>query len=230
MSIWSALTEKPWEPAGAPAATARASGPGTRLAAQKLALNFFLVVISAAFLLFLVTYITHSQYQGFQPLAGEPWMPLSDASQLWFNTSLLVISSVAIHYALICSRRGNRDHTLIAILVAGFFAVQFVLAQLWLWREMTGLGYTFATNPANSYFYLLTAAHGLHLIGGLVVLFGVLALIWQDAAPERIQSGLALTTRYWHYLLGLWLVLFAMLASPPEIYDAIAAACGLDGS
>lgn len=230
MSFLDALTEKSWDPASAAAASARATGPSSPYVARKLALYIFMVVISAAFMLFLVTYITHSQYQGFRPLAGEPWMPLTDASRLWFNTALLVVSSISIHGALIASRRGNPDATAIAMLVAGFFAVQFVLAQLWLWREMTGLGYTFATNPANSYFYLLTAAHGLHLLGGLFVLFAALALLWQGAALERIRDRLALTTRYWHYLLGLWLVLFAMLASPPEIYDAIAAACGLDGS
>ena len=229
MGIIDTLREKSWEPDTAQAEAAAAAAPPARIDTQKLTLNIFLVVISVMFLLFMVTFISHTQYQGFQPLAGEPWKPLADTTQLWFNTLLLGLSSAAIHVSLIGSRRNNPNITAVALMASVFFAVHFVLAQLWMWREMTGLGYTFTGNPANSYFYLLTAAHGLHLLGGLVVLARALVLLWQGAGSERITPILTLTTRYWHYLFVLWAVLFALLVSPPEVYDTIAAMCGLDG-
>ena len=229
MSILDTLREKSWEPDTAQATAAAMAAPPARLDTQKLTLNIFLAVISVTFLLFMVTFISHTQYAGFQPLAGEPWKPLADTAQLWFNTALLALSSASLHGALISARRGNVTVMAVALMGAAFLAAHFVLAQLWLWREMSGLGYTFTGNPANSYFYLLTAAHGIHLLGGLVVLARAMVLLWRGATSERIIPVLTLTTRYWHYLFGLWAVLFALLASPPEVYDTIAAMCGLDG-
>jgi cytochrome c oxidase subunit 3 len=69
-------------------------------------------------------------------------------------------------------------------------------------------------NPANSFFYLITGLHGLHVIGGLVV------ATWAAGKVATIQ----LCARYWHFLLGLWLVMFALLFwLTPELVQQI---CG----
>lgn len=227
MNIFEKLSEKSWEPGTAAAAAAMAGGPSDRLSSQKIMLNIFMVIISVVFLLFFVTFISHSQFPGFQALAGEPWLPLSNTAPLWFNTLLLALSGAAMHSALVASRRERHNLSFIAMLAAVFLAVYFVVAQLWLWRELTAMGYSLSSNPANSYFYMLTAVHGLHLLGGLVVMARVLLLAWQGAPADRIQASLTLCTTYWHYLLGLWLVLFALLTQSPETYQAIAAMCGL---
>lgn len=219
--------EKPWEAGSDAAAAAVATGPVSSFDARKLMLHIFLVIVSMLFLLLFATFITHSQYPGFEALAGEPWKPFASPSNLWFNTLWLTLSSVAMHWGLVKARRGVSGQALIALLLAVFFAVQFVLAQLWLWRELNGMGYTLASNPGSSYFYLMTTVHGLHLMGGLVVVLRATFLLWRGTAIERIQSSLKLCTIYWHYLLGLWLVLFFLLTRSPETYRAIAIACGL---
>lgn len=227
MNIFQKLTEKPWEPSSDAAAAAIATGPSSSFDAQKLMLHIFLAIVSVLFLLIFATFITHSQYPGFEPLADQPWKPFANPSSLWFNTLWLTLSSVAMHWGLVKARRGVPGHALIAMLLAVFFAVQFVLAQLWLWRDLSGMGYTLGSNPANSYFYLMTAVHALHLIGGLVVVLRSTFLLWRGAALERIQNSLKLCATYWHYLLVLWLVLFFLLTRSPETYEAIAKACGL---
>ncbi|MNN99150.1 hypothetical protein D3C81_2187220 [compost metagenome] len=55
----------------------------------------------------------------------------------------------------------------------------------------------------------------------------VVMRLLRHASPARLRSGIELCAIYWHYLLGLWLVLFALLTSTPETYQAIAAFCGL---
>ena len=99
-------------------------------------------------------------------------------------------------------------------------------AQFDLWLRLQSMGFFMAGNPANSYFYLLTAIHGLHLIGGLVVLSNVVFRVWYDNSPESLTAPLQLCTTYWHFLLGVWLVLFALLTSRPETINALAAMCG----
>ena len=66
---------------------------------------------------------------------------------------------------------------------------------------------------------LLTAVHGLHLIGGLCVLGRTTARIFRgiDAnnvvARSRIRLSVQLCTTYWHWLLLVWLGVFALLLS-----------------
>jgi cytochrome c oxidase subunit 3 len=231
MNIYDKLTEKSWEPAiaGSAAANQALLGPSSRFAIKKTALIIFLTIVSVVFLLFFITFITHSQYPGFQALAGEPWKPFSNPSRLWLNTVLLGVSSLTLHFSLITARRGRANATLIAMLLAALFAVLFVLAQLWLWRQLNAMGYSLTSNPANSYFYMLTAIHAVHLLVGLTILLRVGFLLSRGAALFRVRANLALCTIYWHYLLALWLVLFVLLASSPETYNTIAALCGLQG-
>ena len=88
------------------------------------------------------------------------------------------------------------------------------------------MGFYVSNNPANSYFYLLTAVHGLHLMGGLVVLSNVVFRVWYDNELSSLSSPLQLCTTYWHFLLVIWLVVFALLTSRPETINALAAMCG----
>ena len=102
---------------------------------------------------------------------------------------------------------------------AGLLTMVFLVGQVFAWRELYATGEYGVSSPSFSFFILLTAVHGLHLVGGLVV--------WSRAAI-RIRSGLEqaelhqvaalrqsvqLCATYWHYLLMIWLVLFAILLS-----------------
>ena len=94
----------------------------------------------------------------------------------------------------------------------GVFALAFLAGQLLAWRQLQAAGYYAAGNPANAFFFVLTALHGLHLIGGLVV-WGraVSRLPRHGAAPGTTRLTVELCAVYWHYLLIVWLVLFALL-------------------
>ncbi len=70
-------------------------------------------------------------------------------------------------------------------------------------------GFGAATNPASSFFYLITAVHGLHLAGGLVALARAALRSARGGAALRLSIELCAT--YWHFLLIAWLVLFALL-------------------
>ena len=162
----------------------------------------------------------------FEALAGQPWQPFTDPSRLWFNTALLACASLAIQWGLGGTRTGKLNVTVAGISAAVFFTVLFLVAQFDLWLHLQSMGFYMAGNPANSYFYLLTAIHGLHLIGGLVVLSNVVFRVWYDSDTASLSAPLQLCTTYWHFLLGVWLVLFALLTSRPETINALAALCG----
>ncbi|TIT12308.1 MAG: cytochrome-c oxidase, partial [Mesorhizobium sp.] len=79
-------------------------------------------------------------------------------------------------------------------------------------RELTADGYLLTANPANSFFYLITGMHGLHILGGLVGLSRTTAGAWNGARPERLRLSVELCAMYWHFLLFVWLAIFALLA------------------
>ncbi len=223
MNPFKALAEKPWlaQPAGVPQALDADLG-----AAGCIALRFFIAVVSVLFFLFTITFLARSQYPDFQALAGQPWQPFTDPSRLWFNTALLAFSSLAMHFAASAAKKEHMNSAISAVTAAAFFAVLFLLAQLDLWQQLQSMGFYVSSNPANSYFYLLTAVHGLHLIGGLVALSNVVFRVWYDGELTSLSGPLKLCTTYWHFLLAVWLFLFALLTSTPDTINALAALCG----
>ena len=93
------------------------------------------------------------------------------------------------------------------------FAVAFIAAQLLVWQRLQAQGYYLASNPANSFFYLMTGLHGLHLLGGLWVWSKSTIKLLSGAEAKEIRLSVELCTVYWHFLLLVWLVLFGLLAN-----------------
>jgi len=89
----------------------------------------------------------------------------------------------------------------------------FLTGQLAAWRELAAAGQTLSGNPANAFFYLLTALHGIHLLGGVWVWARSLVRVFGGASAASVRLSVELCTVYWHYLLLVWLVLFGLLLS-----------------
>lgn len=199
-------------------------GLGPRQAAR-VGLRFFLGVVSVLFGLLVLAFLSRSQMPDWQALTGEPGRPLNSLWRLWLNTAELAAASVAMEWARQAARRYDANTARLGLALGGLFAAGFLVGQLWVWHDFADQGYFVATSAAASFFYLLTGLHGLHLAGGLVAWTRATARAWRDTALERQRIGLCAT--YWHFLLALWLVLFALLASPPERLSALAQICGV---
>lgn len=192
----------------------------------KTGLHLFLAVVSSLFLLFLIAFIARSQMADWLPLT-EPLAPLANPWQLWLNSAFLVFGCIALQWSRMAARQGRLDATVIGFVLGGVFAIAFLAGQLLVWQQFVAWGYFVASNPANSFFYLLTGMHGLHLLGGLIAWSMIGAKFLHRVPLPKLRARVELCAIYWHYLLGLWFVLFALLASTPETYEAIARLCGL---
>lgn len=196
------LMSKPWLEQGSVAAYPHTeSGP---MPPAKVGLGVFLAVVGCLFALFSSAY--------FMRMGLTDWRPMPVPGLLWLNTFVLVLSSVAIHSALIAARRDQIDMVRLGLATTGATALAFLGGQLAAWRELEAAGYLLTNNPANSFFYVLTALHGLHIIGGLVGLCVVSIHAWTPGRPrERLKLGIELCAMYWHFLLFVWLGLFVLL-------------------
>lgn len=235
MSIFSKLAEKPWLSAdesslavdGVPA-YAPSGFPA------KTALKFFIAVVSVLFFLFTITYLSRSQYPDFQALAGEPWLPLTHSVQLWFNSAFLLLASIFLQLTAKDSNKAVKisgeareiNGLLFYLVLAVIFSIAFVFGQYLVWQQLSQQGFLIYSNPANSYFYMLTAVHGIHLLGGLLALIRVMVHFYLKSELAVLRRSLGLCAFYWHYLFLLWMFLFVLLTASPDTYNSIAAFCG----
>ena len=171
----------------------------------KLGLLSFIAVVTSLFALFLSAYLMRMQL-------GD-WRPVDDPDVLWLNTAILVLASVAFQLTRGAAKRGQPLTVKVGLIVGGACTILFLLGQLMAWRQLNAGGFFMAGNPANSFFYLLTALHGLHLLGGMWVWGRTTLRILTGADAQSVRLSVELCTVYWHYLLLVWIGLFALLLS-----------------
>jgi cytochrome c oxidase subunit 3 len=195
------LAAKPWLEEGLIADFRE--GSTSSLPPAKIGLGVFLAVVGSLFALFISAYSMRMNM--------VDWRALPVPRLLWFNTGVLVLSSVALQWAHVAARRNDIDGVIVGLCAGGASAVTFLIGQLLAWRELSVAGYFLASNPANSFFYLITAAHGLHVMGGLVGLGRTTANVWRGAEVSQVRLSVELCAIYWHFLLLVWLVLLGLL-------------------
>jgi cytochrome c oxidase subunit 3 len=193
------LMSKPWLEEGVIGEVPGSSSYPT----AKIGLAVFLAVASSLFALFISAYTMRMQL-------GD-WRPLPTPNLLWLNTGLLVFSSLGLQWSQVAARRADMDGVRAGLLAGGVSALAFLAGQLLAWQQLTDAGYFLSTNPANAFFYMLTAVHGLHLLGGLIALGRTAAKVWRGYGPEQLRLSVELCTMYWHFLLVIWLLLFTLL-------------------
>lgn len=202
------LTVKPWEmQVAAPDANLTEA---SRFPTAKVGLWVFLAVVTSLFGLFMSAYYMRMGH-GHQ---ASDWAPIAEPHVLWLNSVLLIFSSVTMQWARANLLRGNARRTFEMLLIAGLLTFAFLAGQLYAWQQLEQSGFFSPRNPALAFFYLLTAVHGLHLLGGLFVWARTLLRMRREGF-ELIEARLSvdLCAIYWHYLLLVWLVLFALLLS-----------------
>jgi cytochrome c oxidase subunit 3 len=139
------------------------------------------------------------------------WVSIAVPRLLWVNTGILLGSSLTLEF----SRRALSRYAPIdfirwlgATVVLG---IAFLVGQVVVWRELAARGVYLATNPSSSFFYVLTAAHGVHLLGGVLALGYVAIHAGRMARGRERRTALDVTAIYWHFMDALWIYIFFLL-------------------
>jgi cytochrome c oxidase subunit 3 len=206
MNIFHEITKKPWltDPAEVEGLTV---GGAFFLPAGKVGLRIFLVVVSVIFTLTTIAYADRMLFAN--------WQPIPEPAVLWLNTALLIASSFAMHWARLNTQRDNITGVRDGLIFGGVLTVAFLIGQLYVWQQMVDLGYYANLNTANAFFYLVTALHGAHMIGGLIAwgrsMLRMRRISKTGGSITELRLSVELCTTYWHYLLLIWLILFTLL-------------------
>jgi cytochrome c oxidase subunit 3 len=142
------------------------------------------------------------------------WRHLSLPRILYVNTLLLLASSFTLEVArrqvggYMSGRRGGIAHPARWLYVTLSLGLLFVAGQYVAWMQLRAEGLFLATNPSSSFFYVLTAAHALHVLGGLG---GLTRVIRRFNGSILRKSTLDATSHYWHFMDALWVYLLLLL-------------------
>jgi len=226
MPILKSLQEKPWLPTTLAQQTNLPFAAQNREKSASTALQFFLAVITVIFFLFTVTFLQRTQSFDFQALSGEPWLPFTNADILWQNSAYLLVASISIILAKKFAQQQSLYAIIVSLTATALFTLLFISGQVQVWQQLNQSGFYITTNPANSYYFLLTGVHALHIIGGVLVFMRCIWLFAFSYSYQQLASRLKLCALYWHYLFFIWLFLFFLLTSDADTFNTIALICG----
>ena len=146
---------------------------------------------------------------------SNDWVATALPHILWLNTAVLLTSSLTLELARRALAPGagfsiNRFARWLYTTLA--LGLVFIAGQLVAWRELAARGVYLSTNPSSSFFYLLTAAHGLHVLGGIAALAYVVLRARAIALASPKRTVVDVTAMYWHFMDGLWVYILLLLA------------------
>jgi len=142
---------------------------------------------------------------------NDPWPPAGvelDIPRALLSTVLLLTSSATMHLAVRAGERGDHRG------VGRWLAVTLVLGTLFLANlalEWAGLDFSLDTDAYGSIYYLITGFHGLHVLGGLVLMLAVAGLVLGRDSEAPVGPSVSVTGYYWHFVDLVWIFVFATI-------------------
>ncbi len=173
--------------------------------AKTVALTVLLAVITSFFALMMSAYAERMEL-------GD-WVPLTEPVLLWINTGMLVAASIAFQWTRNAAIAGQASRLKPGMFATGLLTSAFVVGQLIAWQMLNASGEYVSGNPANAFFFLLTGAHAVHILGGMYVWVRATVRLMTGHEVERVRTSIELCAVYWHFLLLVWLVMFGLLLS-----------------
>jgi cytochrome c oxidase subunit 3 len=207
------------------------SGPREFLHKVRSFVFFGLAADMMFFAVLVVLFFAGHYSMHFDPRSHVPindWKPITLPRILYFNTVVLVLSSLTAEWARrhifreidvieewLGLGRPALNRTLPWLAVTLVLGTVFLSGQWMAWRQLTAQGFAFDqwSTPASYFFYVITGLHAAHLLLGLLVLAVSVPLLRRLKRVELRQVTVDATVWYWHTMGLAWVVLFAVLAA-----------------
>jgi cytochrome c oxidase subunit 3 len=143
------------------------------------------------------------------------WKPFDLPIQVWISTAIILMSSITYHLAQTTIERNNQQTAKRWLIVTTILGAAFISSQIMAWIALSNRGFYLSGNPYAGFFYILTAVHAVHVLGGITALGSVMLRSWLPTADSDTINKRAALARvvgwYWHFMGALWLVLFVLL-------------------
>ncbi len=170
---------------------------------KKFALWLFIVTIVMLFAAFTSAYIVRQ--------AEGNWLDFSLPPIFYWNTGILLLSSVTMQWAYNSAKRDDLKNVKTAIVLTIVLGIGFLVSQIIAWGMLVDAGVFFVGNPSGSFMYIFTGLHGVHLISGIIFIIIVLIAAIRYNVHSKNILLIDMCNTYWHFLDALWVYLFVFL-------------------
>jgi len=144
--------------------------------------------------------------------ADTGWAEITLPWHFWFNTGVIIASSITMFVATRAAKYDQISLLRFFIALTTLLGVAFLVGQFLAFGELVALNEYFAGgNASHSFIYVLTGAHGLHVVSGVVFLVITLVSAMRFRIHSKNMDQLEMCATYWHFLGILWLYLFVFL-------------------
>lgn len=143
---------------------------------------------------------------------GGDWVPVELPPIVWANAAVILVSSALIELSKTALRRGDGALTPIWLACGAGLGVLFLAGQVMAWRALIDQGILLPSNPHAAFFYMLSAIHGAHVLGGLGALAWTLRRAMRGAYTSDAHTGLSHAAIYWHFVGVIWVYLLVLLS------------------
>jgi len=174
------------------------------------ALILTLIGVTSLFLVFIGAFVMRRANAPSWPPLDAPGPPAS----LWVSTVVLIASSVCMMLASAAARGARRPRVLRFLVWTLVTGAAFVLVQLSMWIGLARAGLLPSTNGYGAVLYSLTGLHAVHVLAGLAFLAVLAVRQARCRATALPPASVRLGAVYWHFMAGIWLVVFALLYVP----------------
>jgi cytochrome c oxidase subunit 3 len=141
---------------------------------------------------------------------GTDWRHLPLPTIFWWNTGVLLLSSVVLDAARRQLRHGSRVAFNWLWLSGTVLGIGFLAGQVIGWEQLVNQGFHIQGNISSSFFYILTWAHATHAIAGLIALVYVAIQAFRFQMGPAKRTWVTVSVVFWHFLDVLWLGLMAL--------------------
>ncbi|REJ78418.1 MAG: heme-copper oxidase subunit III [Acidobacteria bacterium] len=144
------------------------------------------------------------------------WRPFELPVQVWVSTVIILLSSITYHFGHKALDRDDTESAKRSFLLTTVLGAAFISSQILAWMALVERGLYMRGNPYAGFFYVLTAVHAVHVLGGIVALGYILLKTWKhkrvtDEQQKKNKVEAGVIGWYWHTMDGLWLVLLFLL-------------------
>lgn len=129
-----------------------------------------------------------------------------------YSTATIIISSITMHLAYLSAKQLKFDRQKLFLILTIILGVVFFAIQLFAWKILIQQGVYFVnSNASQSFIYVFTGIHLLHIIAGLCMLLNSLSGRIRNIPQVRNLFRLELTSIFWHFIDILWIYLYVFL-------------------
>jgi cytochrome c oxidase subunit 3 len=175
------------------------------IGAYRIAIWIAIVSIAMLFLALTVVMVARA-------VESNDWVHTAVPRLLYFNTLVLITSSFTFELSKRALKREATTQFVRWLYLTTGLGITFIAGQFVAWRQLASQGIYITTNPSSSFLYLLTAAHGLHLLGGILALLYLVFRTRKIILNPRKRIAVDIVAIYWHFMDALWIYLLVLLA------------------